>query len=76
MAKSGLKPVVAVYSTFMQRSHDSVMHDVALQRTGVVLALDRAGLVGSDGATHQGIFDIAYLGSVPGIVIGAPKDEF
>ncbi|HPW65301.1 MAG TPA: 1-deoxy-D-xylulose-5-phosphate synthase, partial [Candidatus Omnitrophota bacterium] len=51
-------------------------HDVALQRTGVVLALDRAGLVGADGATHQGIFDIAFLGSVPGIVIGAPKDEF
>jgi len=76
MAKRGLKPVVAVYSTFMQRSHDSVMHDVALQRTGVVLALDRAGLVGADGATHQGIFDIAYLGSVPGIILGAPKDEF
>jgi 1-deoxy-D-xylulose-5-phosphate synthase len=76
MAKCGLKPVVAVYSTFMQRSYDSVMHDVALQRTGVVLALDRAGLVGADGATHQGIFDIAFLGSVPGIVIGAPKDEF
>ena len=76
MARSGLKPVVAVYSTFMQRSHDSIMHDVALQRTGVVLALDRAGIVGADGATHQGIFDMAYLGSVPGIVIGAPKDEF
>jgi 1-deoxy-D-xylulose-5-phosphate synthase len=76
MAKSGLKPVVAVYSTFMQRSHDSVMHDVALQKQGIVLALDRAGLVGADGATHQGIFDIAYLGSVPGIVLASPKDEF
>lgn len=76
MAKSGLKPVVAVYSTFMQRSHDSVMHDVALQKQGVVLALDRAGLVGADGATHQGIFDIAYLGSVPGSVLASPKDEF
>lgn len=76
MAKSGLKPVVAVYSTFMQRSHDSVMHDVALQKQGVVFALDRAGLVGADGATHQGIFDMAYLGSVPGCVLASPKDEF
>lgn len=76
MAKCGIKPVVAVYSTFMQRSHDSVMHDVALQRLGVVLALDRAGLVGADGATHQGIFDMAYLGSVPGVVLASPKDEF
>ncbi len=76
MARGGMKPVVPVYSSFLQRAHDSVMHDVALQRRGVVLAVDRAGLVGADGATHQGIFDIAYLGSVPGIVLAAPKDEF
>ncbi len=76
LAKGGLKPVCAIYSTFLQRSHDSIMHDVALQKQGVVLGIDRAGLVGADGATHQGIFDIAFLGSVPDIVIGAPKDEF
>ncbi|MBU9888474.1 MAG: 1-deoxy-D-xylulose-5-phosphate synthase [Candidatus Omnitrophica bacterium] len=76
LARGGMKPVVAVYSSFLQRAHDSVMHDVALQRQSVVLAVDRAGLVGADGATHQGIFDMAFLGSVPGIVLAAPKDEF
>lgn len=76
MARGGMKPVVPLYSSFLQRAHDSVMHDVALQRQSVVLAVDRAGLVGADGATHQGIFDMAYLGAVPGIVLAAPKDEF
>ena len=76
MARGGMKPVVPLYSSFLQRAHDSVMHDVALQRQSVVLAVDRAGLVGADGATHQGIFDIAFLGAVPGIVLASPKDEF
>lgn len=76
LARGGMKPVVPIYSSFLQRAQDSIMHDVALQRQSVVLGVDRAGLVGADGATHQGIFDIAYLGSVPGIVIAAPKDEF
>lgn len=76
LAKGGLKPVVAVYSTFFQRCYDSVMHDVSLQKQRVVLAIDRAGLVGADGATHQGIFDISFLGSVPNLVIAAPIDEY
>lgn len=76
LARGGLKPVVAIYSSFLQRSHDSVMHDAALQRQGIVLGIDRAGLVGADGATHQGIFDMAYLGSVPGIVLASPVDEY
>ena len=76
LARGGLKPVVAIYSSFLQRSHDSIMHDVALQRQGVVLGIDRAGLVGADGATHQGIFDMAYLGAVPGIVLASPVDEY
>ena len=76
LARGGLKPVVAIYSSFLQRSHDSIMHDVALQRQNIVVGIDRAGLVGADGATHQGIFDLAYLGSVPGIVLASPVDEF
>jgi 1-deoxy-D-xylulose-5-phosphate synthase len=76
LARGGLKPVVAIYSSFLQRSHDSIMHDVALQRQSIVIGIDRAGLVGADGATHQGIFDLAYLGSVPGIVLASPVDEF
>lgn len=76
LARGGLKPVVALYSSFLQRAHDSVMHDVALQRQSIVLGIDRAGLVGADGATHQGIFDLAYLGSVPGIVLASPTDEY
>jgi 1-deoxy-D-xylulose-5-phosphate synthase len=76
LARGGLKPVVAIYSSFLQRAHDSVMHDVALQRQSIVLGIDRAGLVGADGATHQGIFDLAYLGSVPGIVLASPIDEY
>lgn len=76
LARGGLKPVVAIYSSFLQRSHDSIMHDVALQRQSIVIGIDRAGLVGADGATHQGIFDLAFLGSVPGIVLASPVDEF
>ena len=76
MARGGLKPVVALYSSFLQRAHDSVMHDVALQRQSIVIGIDRAGLVGADGATHQGIFDMAFLGSVPGIVLASPIDEY
>ncbi|HNX69060.1 MAG TPA: 1-deoxy-D-xylulose-5-phosphate synthase [Candidatus Omnitrophota bacterium] len=76
LARGGLKPVCPVYSSFLQRAHDSVMHDVALQRQSMVIGIDRAGLVGADGATHQGIFDIAFLGSVPDIVLASPVDEF
>ncbi len=76
LAVGGLKPVVAIYSSFLQRAYDSIMHDVALQRKGIVLGIDRAGLVGADGATHQGIFDMAFLGSVPNIVMASPVDEY
>ncbi len=76
LARGGLKPVVAIYSSFLQRAHDSIMHDVALQRQSIVIGVDRAGLVGADGATHQGIFDMAFLGAVPGIVLASPVDEY
>lgn len=76
MAKSGLKPVCAIYSTFLQRSQDQILHDVALQRLPTVFAMDRAGLVGADGATHNGVFDISYLGHVPHAVIAAPVNAF
>ncbi len=76
LAKGGLKPLCAIYSTFLQRSQDALIHDVALQRQPLVLALDRAGLVGADGATHNGVFDISYLGHIPNCVIAAPKDEY
>jgi 1-deoxy-D-xylulose-5-phosphate synthase len=75
LATEGLKPVVAIYSTFMQRAYDQVIHDVALQNLPVVFAVDRAGLVGSDGATHQGSFDLSYLRCIPNTVIMAPADE-
>lgn len=75
MAVEGLKPFCAIYSTFMQRAYDQIIHDVALQRLPVRFILDRAGLVGNDGATHHGTFDLAYLGTVPDIVIMAPSDE-
>ncbi len=75
MAVSGYKPVVAIYSTFMQRAYDQVLHDVCLQNLPVVFAIDRAGIVGDDGATHQGVFDISFLRSIPNITIMAPKDE-
>jgi len=72
MATRGLRPVVAVYSTFLQRAFDQIVHDVALQRLPVVLALDRAGLVGEDGATHHGAFDLSYLACIPEVTIAAP----
>ncbi len=75
LAKGGLKPVVAIYSTFLQRSQDQLIHDIALQRLSLVVAMDRAGLVGADGATHNGVFDISYLGHIPGASIAAPRDE-
>ena len=75
MAVEGLKPFCAIYSTFMQRAYDQVVHDVALQKLPVRMVLDRAGLVGNDGPTHHGSFDLAYLGCIPGLVICAPSDE-
>jgi 1-deoxy-D-xylulose-5-phosphate synthase len=75
LATEGMKPVVAIYSTFLQRAYDQVVHDVCLQNLDVTLAMDRAGLVGADGATHQGFYDIAYLRTLPNIVVMAPKDE-
>ena len=75
LATEGLKPVVAIYSTFLQRGYDQLIHDVALQNLPVVFAVDRAGLVGSDGATHQGSFDLSYLRCIPNIVVMAPADE-
>jgi len=76
LSKAGLKPVCAIYSTFLQRSQDQILHDVALQRQRTVLAMDRAGLVGADGATHNGVFDISYLGHVPNVVIAAPINAY
>ncbi len=75
LACEGLKPVVAIYSTFLQRAYDQLIHDVALQNLDVLFALDRAGLVGLDGATHQGTFDLSYLRCIPNLVIMAPSDE-
>ncbi len=75
LALSGCKPVAAIYSTFLQRAYDQIVHDVCLQRLNVVFAMDRAGLVGDDGPTHHGAFDIAYLRCLPGIVLMAPRDE-
>jgi 1-deoxy-D-xylulose-5-phosphate synthase len=75
LATQGIIPVAAIYSTFLQRAFDQIMHDVALQKLHVVFVLDRAGLVGADGPTHHGTFDLAYLRIVPGMVIMAPKDE-
>ncbi len=75
LAIEGLIPVVAIYSTFLQRAYDQILHDVCLQKLPVVFALDRAGIVGEDGATHQGIFDYAYLRSIPNLIVMAPKDE-
>jgi len=75
MAKAGLRPVVSIYSTFLQRSFDQLIHDVALQSLPVTICIDRAGLVGDDGKTHQGVFDIAYTRVVPNMIVSAPKDE-
>jgi len=75
LACDGMRPVVAIYSTFLQRGYDQLIHDVALQRLPVVFAIDRAGLVGGDGATHQGVFDLTFLRCVPNMVVMAPADE-
>jgi 1-deoxy-D-xylulose-5-phosphate synthase len=75
MACEGLKPVVAIYSTFLQRAYDQLIHDVALQNLPVVFALDRAGIVGADGPTHQGAYDIPYLRCIPNVSIACPSDE-
>lgn len=75
MALNGLKPFVAIYSTFLQRAYDQVVHDVCIQRAPVVLCIDRAGLVGNDGETHHGVFDISYLSHLPNLVILSPKDQ-
>ena len=75
LACEGLKPVVAIYSTFLQRAYDQLIHDVALQNLPVVFALDRAGLVGADGATHAGNYDIAFLRCIPNMSVMAPSDE-
>jgi len=74
LASNGMKPYVAIYSTFLQRAYDQILHDVCLQKLSVVFAIDRAGLVGQDGETHQGVFDISYLRHIPNITIMAPKD--
>ena len=76
LAAGGMKPVFAVYSSFLQRAYDQLIHDVALQNLPVVLAVDRAGLVGSDGETHQGIFDLSYLSNIPNMVVMAPKHKW
>jgi len=75
LACEGMKPVVAIYSTFLQRAYDQLIHDVAIQNLPVVFALDRAGLVGADGATHNGAFDLAYLRCIPNLTVMAPADE-
>lgn len=74
LAAGGLRPVVALYSTFLQRAYDQIIHDVCLQNLPVVFAVDRAGLVGEDGPTHHGAFDLSYLRHIPGLVVAAPKD--
>jgi 1-deoxy-D-xylulose-5-phosphate synthase len=76
LAAGGLKPIVAVYSSFLQRAYDQILHDVCLQNLPVVFAIDRAGLVGSDGETHQGIFDFSYLSGIPNMHICAPKNKW
>lgn len=76
LAAGGMKPVFAVYSSFLQRAYDQMIHDVALQNLPVVFAVDRAGLVGSDGETHQGIFDLSYLSSIPNMVVMSPKHKW
>src|SRR5581483_5559994 len=75
LALEGAKPVAAIYSTFLQRAYDQIVHDVCLQNLDVVFAMDRAGLVGDDGPTHHGAFDISYLRCIPNIVLMAPRDE-
>lgn len=76
LAAGGMKPIVAIYSSFLQRAYDQILHDVCIQNLPVVFAVDRAGLVGSDGETHQGIFDLSYLSSIPNMHIMAPKNKW
>lgn len=76
LAVGGLKPVVAIYSSFLQRAYDQIIHDVCIQNLPVVFAVDRAGIVGSDGETHQGIFDLSYLSSIPNMHVMAPKNKW
>lgn len=76
MAASGMKPVVAVYSSFLQRAYDQILHDVCIQKLPVFFCVDRSGLVGADGETHQGIFDISYLSHIPNLVLMAPKNKY
>ena len=74
LAKEGCIPVVPIYSSFYQRAFDQVIHDIALQNLGVVMCVDRAGVVGNDGETHQGVFDLSFFSMVPNLTIMAPKD--
>ena len=76
LAAGGLRPIVAIYSSFLQRAYDQILHDVCLQNLPVIIAIDRAGLVGSDGETHQGIFDLSYLSSIPNLCVCAPKNKW
>ncbi len=76
LATQGLRPVVAIYSTFLQRAYDEIIHDVCLQNLPVIFAIDRAGIVGEDGATHQGLFDISFLRHIPNLIVMAPKDSY
>jgi 1-deoxy-D-xylulose-5-phosphate synthase len=76
LAAGGLKPIVAIYSSFLQRAYDQIVHDVCIQDLPVVFAIDRAGLVGSDGETHQGVFDYSYLSSIPNMHVMAPKNKW
>jgi 1-deoxy-D-xylulose-5-phosphate synthase len=75
LAAKGFIPIVAIYSTFLQRAYDQIVHDVCIQNLPVVFAIDRAGIVGDDGKTHQGTLDLSYLGSIPGLAVATPKDE-
>ncbi|EEC4842546.1 1-deoxy-D-xylulose-5-phosphate synthase [Campylobacter lari] len=75
MAKEGFKPFIVIYSTFMQRAYDQVIHDCAIMNLNVVIAMDRAGIVGEDGETHQGVFDVSFLSAIPNITLAAPRDE-
>lgn len=75
LAAEGFRPVVAIYSTFLQRAYDQIIHDISIQNLPVLFCLDRAGLVGEDGATHHGVYDLSYLSAIPGMVVMAPKDE-
>lgn len=75
LAMEGMKPVFAVYSTFLQRAYDQVVHDICRQSANVIFAIDRAGFVGPDGETHQGVYDIAFMRHIPNIVLMMPKDE-